>query len=251
MSGSPPTQNQASGVVNTKHRYLRRKLAFVDQNIHDIFRSAALANGSTDVRETEKKLYDRLKYHGNRLPFAAEPNLINMDFSIQRKVGTVHYDQGIHADCGLCSMISLRLSYYPYTIHDSQHSAAFCIDYRIQKPGGQDERASSFHLQCCPWDFGRASPVTLQNLVSSLRLGEALDDFNANLALSMVIEIKWQIRANKQYTCRTNYKDAFKNVDYEVERFLSFWEELKDDICDHLFTKNNTYFDSRDVGLFI
>jgi hypothetical protein len=90
MSGSPPTQNQASGVVNTKHRYLRRKLAFVDQNIHDIFRSAALANGSTDVRETEKKLYDRLKYHGNRLPFAAEPNLINMDFSIQRKVGTVH-----------------------------------------------------------------------------------------------------------------------------------------------------------------
>ncbi|VTO83979.1 unnamed protein product, partial [Fusarium graminearum] len=246
VSGSPSTHSQATGVVNT----LCHGPDYAVYTFYDIAKYATEANLNKSM--TGAQLDKFFRENENTLPFAPEPNLRNIDFSVQQKVGTVHHTQGQHFDHASCLDIYLRLTYYPQTTHESHRTAAFCFEYRIQKPNEMDERTSAFHLQLCEWRFNQSVfSNRLQTLVDSLRLGERLDEFNCNLAVSMAIEIKRQIRDKEQYTCLADYTDAFINVREEVERFAGFWGELKDDVYRHLVTEKNIYFDSRDIGLFI
>ncbi|CAF3637559.1 unnamed protein product [Fusarium graminearum] len=237
---------QATGVVNT----LCHGPDYAVYTFYDIAKYATEANLNKSM--TGAQLDKFFRENENTLPFAPEPNLRNIDFSVQQKVGTVHHTQGQHFDHASCLDIYLRLTYYPQTTHESHRTAAFCFEYRIQKPNEMDERTSALHLQLCEWRFNQSVfSNRLQTLVDALRLGERLDEFNCNLAVSMAIEIKRQIRDKEQYTCLADYTDAFINVREEVERFAGFWGELKDDVYRHLVTEKNTYFDSRDIGLFI
>ncbi|EKJ79291.1 hypothetical protein FPSE_00602 [Fusarium pseudograminearum CS3096] len=248
MSGGPSTRSQATGVVNT----VCHEPDYAVYTFYDISDHAAWKSISLDFDKKEELLMEFYWKTENIPPSALEPNLRNIDFTVQQKVGTVHHTQRQHFDHTSCLDMYLRLAYYPQTTHESHQTAAFCFEYRIQKPNGMDERASAFHLQLCEWRFSQSVFSTrLQTLVDSLRLGERLDEFNCNLAVLMAIEIKRQIRDTEQYTCLADYTDAFINVREEVERFAGFWGELKDDVYRHLVTDKNTYFDSRDIGLFI
>ncbi|KAM0352130.1 hypothetical protein ACHAP4_009143 [Fusarium culmorum] len=85
MPGSPTTHSHATGVVNT----VCHEPDFADYIFHDIVEYAAEAN--LNKSKTGAQLDKFLRENENTLPFAPEPNLRNIDFSVQQKVGTVHH----------------------------------------------------------------------------------------------------------------------------------------------------------------
>ncbi|RGP68676.1 hypothetical protein FSPOR_5146 [Fusarium sporotrichioides] len=251
MSGSLSTHRTVSGSIDATSRLARLGPHVDPATTDNIFYNAAKANGSRNLKQTVRELNETFEDYNKTLPFAPESSLRNADFSVETLVGIIHGTRYPHTKCAGCSRIYLRLAYYPYTTHESQETAVFCIEYRMRKPYGRDERASQSHLQLCQRSSGTASCSDLETLIDSINLGKRLEEFNNNLAVSVAAELWRQARATHQHTHRRDYKDFFTNVESEVERFLSFWEELKDDVCHHLFTEKNTYFDSRDIGLFI
>ncbi|XEV01208.1 hypothetical protein FSHL1_006495 [Fusarium sambucinum] len=246
MSGGHFTRSQVSA-----SRCLREGPYSARDTIHDIFTNAAHANRSPNVERTVRELYNAFEAYNNTLPIGPEPSRTNLDFSAQRHVGWEHHTEVSHNDCtSFCTQIYLRITYYPQTTHESHQTASLCIEYCIRKPSGVYERASKQHLLLFDrWYIKK--PQLLEFVVHSIRFSNKLQEFNLNLALWMAIDIWRQVRDSGQYIYRDSDTDTFLNGHDESERFLGFWETLKDGICKHLFTGYNTYFDSREIGLLI
>ncbi|KAL6922535.1 hypothetical protein FSST1_006561 [Fusarium sambucinum] len=242
MSGGHFTRSQVSA-----SRCLREGPYSASDTIHDIFTNAAHANRSPNAERTVRELYNAFEAYNDTLPIGPEPSRTNLDFSAQRHVGWEH--RKYYRYTGF-EQIYLRVTYYPRTTHESHQTAAFCIEYCIRKPSGVYERASKRHLLLFDrWYIKK--PQLLEFVIHSIRPGTKIQEFNLNLALWMAIEIWRQVRDSGQYIYHASDTDTFLNGHDESERFLGFWEKLKDGICKHLFTGYNTYFDSREIGLLI
>ncbi|CEI67626.1 unnamed protein product [Fusarium venenatum] len=85
MSEGHFTRSQVSA-----NRCLRQGADSARDTIRDIFTNAALANGSSNVQQTEIDLYRKIETYDATLPVVLKPSLMDVDFFAETEVGWVH-----------------------------------------------------------------------------------------------------------------------------------------------------------------